>query len=388
MKISENVKKVLTVLAVVVAIALLVWFAGPVFIRLVLYVFGLVSPFVFGYITARLINPIADRLRHWLKIPRGISAVLVIVATLVVVFGGVGLLGYKLFDEIRNLYFNWEEIFVSIRINWYNFSSRLGEMYIGMPGFVKTVIDQAINGMYKQCIEFTSDIPVVDFAQVAAKKLPSGLIWTVMFILSLYFMVTQKEKVSLFVNKMLGEKGTAKVTEIKNHCKKYLGGYVKAQLILMVIIFFVMLTVLSLANAPFALLVAAITAFLDALPFFGSGIILWPMAAVYLIDGQTTLGIVYIGIYIAAVMIRRFVEPKLVSDKIGLNPLITLVFMYVGYRLWGIVGLITGPLLLMLIISLYKVGLFNRPIAILKQLMNFIIREAKLLEEHLNRITK
>lgn len=388
MKISENVKRVLTVLAVLVAVILLIRFAGPICIRAIVYLFGLLSPFIFGYVIARLINPIADRLRRWLKIPRGVSAVLVILLTLVVIFGGIGLLGYKLFAEIRNLYFNWEKIFVSLRMNWYDLSTRWGEMYIGMPDFVQTVINKAINGIYMQCIEFTSNIPVVDFAQVAARSLPAGLIWTVMFILSLYFMVSQKEVVSQFLRKALGKKGTQKLNEIKSHCKKYLGGYVKAQLILMLIIFFVILTVLSIFDAPFALLIAAITAFMDALPFFGSGIVLWPMAAVYLIDGQTTLGIVYIAIYIAAMMLRRFIEPKLVSDRIGLNPIVTLIFMYVGYKLWGIGGLITGPLLLMLLISLYKVGLFNKPIAAIKRFFRFTVKEIKLFDEYLDKITK
>ena len=146
--------------------------------------------------------------------------------------------------------------------------------------------------------------------------------------------------------------------------------------------------ILSLANAPFALLVAAITAVLDALPFFGSGIVLWPLAVVYFIDGRITLGIVYIAVYLAVMLVRRFVEPKLVSDRMGFeNPIIMLIIMYTGYKLWGVIGLITGPLLFMLIISLYEVGLFNRLISALKQLGRFTVKEIKLFEQYLHDIT-
>ncbi|MDD6564840.1 MAG: hypothetical protein PUF08_07145, partial [Clostridiales bacterium] len=85
---------------------------------------------------------------------------------------------------------------------------------------------------------------------------------------------------------------------------------------------------------------------------------------------------------------RRFVEPKLVSDRMGFeNPIIMLIIMYIGYKLWGVTGLITGPLLFMLIISLYTVGLFNRLIAALKQLGRFTVKEIKLFEQYLHDIT-
>lgn len=389
MKISENVKKVLIVSAVVLAVVLLLRFAGPFCIRAIIYLFGLLSPFVIGYIIARAINPVADRLHKWMKIPRGISAVLVIILTVGVIGGLLGLLGHKLFEEIKSLFLNWEDIVASLRENWRRLSSSWGEMYIGMPDFVKNVIDKAFDGMYKQSIEISGNIPVVNVAQEAAKSLPAGLIWTIMFILSMYFMVSRKISLTNGVRKLMGDKSADKLVEIKTQCKTYLGGYVKAQLILMVIVFFVILVILSLANAPFSLLIAALAAILDALPFFGSGIVLWPMAIVYFIDGRGLLGVIYVITYFVIMLLRRFIEPKLVSDKMGFdNPIIMLVAMYIGYKFWGVIGLIGGPLILMLIISLYKVGLFNRLIAILKQFGHFIAKEARLFEKYMHDITQ
>ena len=388
MKIGENVKRVCIVAFTVIASALLIYFAGPLAIRLMLYLFGLLSPFLIGYVIARLINPIADRLQKRCKIPRGISVMLVIIVTLVIIFGIVGGLGYKLFDEIRNLYYKWPQIFQSLSDNWFRVTSNINELYIGMPDYIQNALDEAWTGIYNQCIEFTKNIPVVHFAQVVAKSLAPGLIWTVMFILSLYFMVSRHHEVRDFLHKLIGRSGTHKLSEIKKQIKTYLGGYVKAQLLLMVIVFLVMVIMLSLFDAPFSVLVAALTAFLDALPFFGSGIVLWPMAVVYFVDSNIKLGIVYVATYFIIMLLRRFIEPKLVSDKLGLNPLVTLISMYVGYKLWGITGLITGPIILMIIISIYKVGLFNKPIAILKQLKDFTVKEIKLFENYLKNITK
>ncbi len=388
MKIKDNVKKILIVLGVILAGILLVYFAGPSVIKAIIYLFGLLSPFVFGYIFARLVNPLADRLQKWLKIPRGISAVVVMILTIAVIFSLVGWLGYKLFDEIKNLISNWPEMLSSLQENWTAIVDNFSGMYIAMPDAVQTVIDNAWANIYKTSVDFVHNIPVVDTAQTVAKALPPGLIWVVMFVLSLYFMVTQKQTVTGFVHKTLGERPVRKLNEIKAQCVAYLGAYVKAQLILMLIVFMVILVILSLFNAPYSVLIAGVTAILDALPFFGSGLVLWPMAAIYFIDGNIALGIVYVATYFAIVLLRRFVEPKLVSDKLGVNPLVTLVSMYIGYKFWGIVGLITGPLVLMLIISLYKVGLFRGPIKIVKQLCAFTVKEIKIFGDYLNEITK
>ncbi len=388
MKISENVKKVLVVLGVVTGILLLIRFAGPTVVRVAVYLFGLFSPFIIGYIIARIINPIATKLQKWLKIPRGISAILVIILTVGIIGGLLALLGYQLFEEIKRLYMNWSDIVSDLRYNWRRLSVKLDGFYIGMPDFVQNVIDDAIDSMYKESGALTKNIPVINTAQAAAKALPAGIIWAIMFIISMFFMVSRNMSMTEVIRKY-SSKTADKLAEIKTQCATYLGGYVKAQLILMVIVFFVILTVLSLFDAPFALLVAAITAILDALPFFGSGIVLWPMAAVYFIDGSTTLAIVYVAMYFAIMLLRRFIEPKLVSDRMGFeNPIIMLIVMYIGYKLWGVLGLIAGPLILMVIISLYKVGLFNRIISVIKQLARFTIKEIKLFEEYMHNITK
>ena len=389
MKISENVKKVLVVLAVIVGVVLLIRFAGAFLVKVAIYLFGLLSPFIFGYIIARLINPIATKLQKWLRIPRGISAILVIIFTVGILGGLLTLLGIQLFEEVKKFYINWEMTYDSIRSNWNGLSSSWGELYRNMPDFVRNVLNNAITGIYNETMAVTADFSVMNTAQVVAKSLPAGIIWAIMFILALFFMVSKDVRLTPAVRKLMGDGSANKLEEIKIQCKMYLGGYVKAQMILMVIVFFVILIILSLFRAPFALLVAALTAILDALPFFGSGIVLWPLAVIYLIDGKILLAVGYVITYFAIMLLRRVLEPKLVSDRMGFdNPIIMLVVMYMGYKIWGVIGLIIGPIILMIIISLYKVGLFNRIIAILKQLAQFTVKEFKLFEEYMHNITK
>ncbi len=386
MKLRDNIKKILIVIGTLIFLGLLVYFAGPVVIRAAIYIFRLFSPFIFGFLISRLINPVADRLQKRLKIPRAASAAMVVILTIAIIIGIIGGVGYKLFDEIKNLYYQWPSMVESFQNGWNDLTGQLSSLYIDLPDSVQNMLDNLYNNITNQISQFMSNIEVINNAQDFARALPGGFIWTIVFVIAMFFMVSQKESIDRSIKRFLGPKKVAKLTEINNECRKYLGGYVRAQIILMFIIFVVIAIILSILGAPYSLLVAAATAILDALPFLGSGITLWPLAFIYFVNGNLKLGIGYVCVYIAVAILRRLVEPKLVSDKMGLNPIMTLVAMYIGYRWWGIIGMLIGPILLMIIISLYKVGLFNGVIKILKQLWGFAVREVKMFIEYINNI--
>lgn len=386
MKLRDNIKKIVIVLCTLILAVLLIYFVGPLVLRAALYIFSLLSPFIFGFLLSRLINPIADRLQKKLKIPRGVSAAMVVILTLAILIGIIGVVGYKLFDEIRNLYYQWPEIYVSMQEGWQKISEFMSGLYIDMPDSVQDMVDNLYNNIAQQLSQFMANIEVVNNAQDFARALPKGFIWFIIFVIDMFFMVSQKDKMNEFIHRLMGEKKMAKLREIGMQFRIYLGGYARAQVILMFIIFVLITLILSILNAPFSLIVAAATAILDALPFLGSGITLMPLAVIYFIDGNLKLGFGYVATYISVTLLRRFVEPKLVSDKMGFNPILTLVSMYIGYKWWGVLGLLAGPILLMIFISLYKVGLFNGIIKILKQLWGFAVREVKIFIEYLNNI--
>lgn len=388
MKITTNVKKILIVSGTLAALALLAFFAGPPAVKAALYIISLLSPFIAGFAISRLINPVADKLQKKLKLPRFVSVVLVIIATLAVISAVVGLVGYKLVDEIKNLYAQWPSIFDNLQHSWERFALKWNRLYFDMPSSVKLAIDNFSDNFTTEFGKFTSNIQVINNAQDFAKSLPGGIIWTVIFILSLFFMVSQQKAIDNRIRIMLGPKLMARFRDFRNECRTYLGGYVKAQIILMFIIFVILAVVLTLLSAPFSLVVAAATAILDALPVFGSGVTLLPLSVIYFIYGNLKLGFGYLILWIAVIIFRRFLEPKLVSDRMGLNPLLTLVSMYIGYRWWGIIGMLIGPILLMVIVSFYSVGIFDRLIKITKQLFNFTVREIKLFAQYLDNITK
>ena len=210
-----------------------------------------------------------------------------------------------------------------------------------------------------------------------AKKLPGIFIVTVVFILSLYFMITDAKKVSTFLRKPFSEKFLEKADNVRLEIKKYVGGYVKAQLVIMCISFTLILIGLYILKIEYAPLIALGIAIFDALPFFGSGAILWPWAAISLISGKTLEGVGFVIIYLAVILTRQFIEPKIVSKNIGIHPLITLISMYVGFKIFSIGGMILGPLVMVFIISFYRSGVFNGFIHSTKMFFKKFARELK-----------
>ena len=131
-------------------------------------------------------------------------------------------------------------------------------------------------------------------------------------------------------------------------------GWLKAQLRLSGVTFLISLAGLLLLSVSYAPLWALVIAAVDAVPMLGTGTVLLPWAMVCLLQGRRILALGLAGLYLAAMLTRTALEPRLVGKHLGLDPLMTLAALYVGYRLWGIGGMILSPLLAVTVSQLLR----------------------------------
>lgn len=361
MKFKNNTVKLIGIIAAVLLAVIAVWFFFADIVSLFMYLLRLFSPFILGYLVSLLANPLADKLQKRLKLPRGITAILVILLTVGLLGGIIFGIVWKLVDEIKSLYTGFPDIYAGIKLTFENLSNNLSDIYNILPSDVQELLTNIGDGISKNMMSFINGkyTPVVKGAGNFAKSLPSIFIGVIVFILSLYFMVTDAERVNGAIKRYMPKKLSEAANRVSAEIKKYLGGYVRAQLIIMVIAFCIMLVGLSILGTDYALLIALGTAVLDALPFFGSGAVLIPWSIVSFITGGIKNGVGLLIIYLSVVLTRQLIEPKIVSEKIGMYPIFTLMSMYVGYNLFSIGGMILGPIILMLAISFYKAGIFT-----------------------------
>ena len=149
--------------------------------------------------------------------------------------------------------------------------------------------------------------------------------------------------------------------KIQRHLKEListLGGYLKAEATLVLVSFIITLIglyILEFAgfNIQYPLLMALFIGFVDALPILGSGTVMIPWAIICGLNGDINLGIAIIVLLIVMSIARQFLEPKLVSKNIGVHPIFTLIAMYTGFKVIGIIGLLIGPIVLIIIKNIF-----------------------------------
>ena len=137
------------------------------------------------------------------------------------------------------------------------------------------------------------------------------------------------------------------------------GGVLRAQLLLTVLTFFELLPAFLLLHVRGAFVLAAVTALIDALPVFGTGIVLVPWALSCFLLGSARRGLALLFVWGMSCLVRSFAQAKLLGDQIGLDPLASLVGVYVGWRCCGIWGMLLFPLLLVLLIRLNERGVLR-----------------------------
>lgn len=141
----------------------------------------------------------------------------------------------------------------------------------------------------------------------------------------------------------------------------------------MAIIWAILCVGLLFLQVSFAVLVAFLISFLDMLPFFGTGTALIPWAIFKLLSGDTKFAVGLIILYLVTQLVRRIIEPKMVGDSIGMDPLLTLIFMYTGYRISSVIGMILAVPIGAVVINFYKAGMFDKPLQSAKEALEDLL---------------
>ena len=137
------------------------------------------------------------------------------------------------------------------------------------------------------------------------------------------------------------------------------GGYLKAQLLLSLGVFGILLAGFLFTGQDYALLLALGLAVLDFIPLLGSGTVMVPWAVIALLTRDYSKALLVLAIWGVIAVFRRVAEPKIVGDQTGLSPILSLISIYVGMKLGGVPGMILGPILLLVVLNLAGIGMFH-----------------------------
>jgi sporulation integral membrane protein YtvI len=175
--------------------------------------------------------------------------------------------------------------------------------------------------------------------------LPDHLLFLLTMVLSCYFSAAELPRLQALCREQLSKTRWKQLSGLASTLKAVLGGYLRAQLKLMGLTFLILFLGFLLLRVSLPLFFALGIAVLDALPLFGTGTALLPWSLFSMISGDFHLGLGLLILYAACALSRNVLEPKLLGAQLGVSPLLTLLAIYVGYRVSGLGGMLLLPIL-------------------------------------------
>ena len=341
----------------IVTMILAVLFCLHILPRIIVYF----MPFVIGGCIALLANPMVKVLEKRLKILRKTGSVVVIIVTIALVvlilYLVISMLVSQSIGFAENLPSIWSSVTANVTKMSMLFEGYMQRLPVSVQEWFKSIFEN-LNSNTSTFVQ-TMGAPVAEAASNFAMNLPSVIIGIIMTVLSAYFFVAEKEYVVEKIQKLTPEAALRRWNVVYGTMKNAVGGYFKAQFKIMGVVFVILLIGFLILRVDYAILLALLTALLDFLPFFGTGAVMWPWAIYQLITGNYKMAIGLAIIWAVSQLIRQVIQPKLVSDSIGLAPIPTLLLLFIGFKLNGAFGLIVAVPLGMIIYNLYRAGMFS-----------------------------
>ncbi|CAH1200278.1 Sodium-lithium/proton antiporter [Paenibacillus allorhizoplanae] len=349
-----------------------IWVAIILFLAAIAfyYIVPLIYPFIFGWIIALMLNPLVNFFQFKLKLPRWLSVSLsmllflgamvtiitLLVANIVVELGSLA-------DTIQLQINRWVEEF-NVFINSVTFQQwieRVNEFFENNPKYQETV-NTNLSSTAGSIADVSKLVITYTFAALKAflTSLPNIATITIIVMLATFFI--SKDWYGLIKRyKGIFSDMIVKTTKlIRTDLQKALFGYMRAQLILVSLTALVVIIGLLILRVDYAITIGLLTGLADLMPYLGTGAVMVPwILYVFFAQGNIVLGIGLSVLYGVIVIARQIMEPKVLASSVGLDPLATLIAMFVGLKLFGLLGLIVGPVSLILITAFYRARIFH-----------------------------
>ncbi len=333
-------------------------------------------PFVIAGIIAMIANPLVRFLEQKLKIVRKAGSVVVIVLVLGLVVFLCYLLIATLITQTIGFFSNAPHIWDSVSRTLTGIKDDLTGVFNRMPASAQNWLDSVGTSATANVTSWVSGLgqPLGEIASKTASNLPLVIIGVIMCVLASYLFVAEREYLEKLIRRLIPSHILNRWDLVTSTMKTAVGGYFKAQLKIMVFVYLVLLIGFLILGVDYAFLIALLIAFLDFLPFFGTGAVMWPWALVAFFQSDYKNAVALMIIWGASQLVRQLIQPKMVGDSVGLEPIPTIFFLYIGFRVGSALGIILAVPVGMIIINLYKAGVFRNFVYSLKLLLKDIGR--------------
>lgn len=314
-------------------------------------------PFLIAFLISLMIEPAIKHLMKKTKMSRKMSSIIIFLIVFSIIIGSVIWGTITLVSESTNLlqalnlyidkaYTQIQDVIGKMSITKISVSNNVLNLMQDTSKELLVKVSKWLTSFLTKLIDIITSIPTIG-------------IYMVITILSLYFICTDRIYILDFMEQHMPKKWVQKIGIHIREITRNLGGYLKAQMILILVSFVISVIGLYIfkfvgMNVKYPLLIALAIGFVDALPILGSGSVMVPWAIISALNGDLRLGVSILILWIIMSLVRQFLEPKIVSGKIGIHPIFTLIAMYTGFKVMGVMGMLVGPIVLIIIKSVLE----------------------------------
>lgn len=337
--------------------ALAVWLAAR-FGRPLLSLF---APFLLALIAAAALNPLVKKLQRLLGWNRQVLTLLLLFLIFGLLGGGLALLVYAAAGQLVSLVQNWGGLLDSLQAVMDQLEALFARLLTLVPPQVNEIVENAKDSLF-QWLSEAAPAALRNLGLEAGERamgLPAFLVALVIFIMATFLLTADYPYLRSRYVQHLDEGLLRFLGQLRTTALGAFGGYVKAEFLLSVGVFFILLAGFFLIRQPYGLLLSLGLAVMDFIPIIGAGTVMVPWAFVALFTGDFTAAVELMAIWGVIALFRRVMEPKFVGDQTGLSPILSLVSIYVGMKLAGVLGMVFGPVVLLVVLNLAGMGMFR-----------------------------
>lgn len=333
---GSGVKTILTVLAAFLAVWLTSRFLLP-----------LLSPFLLGSLLALAADPMVRFLNQKLHVPRGISAGIGVGMAFCILAVVFLLLCAFFVRELGNLAGILPDLAETAQSGVSLLQSWLLSLTAHAPQGIRSLLQENISAVFSDGAALVNKALhfLLGLAGNLLSHIPDSALSLGTAIISGFMISAKLPRIKRWLLRRLPRERLRPIFESVKRMKSALFGWLTAQFKLMTMTMMILMLGFTILRIPYGPLWAAAIALVDALPVLGTGTILLPWAVICLLQQDSARAVGLVGTYVAASLTRSLLEPRLLGRHLGLDPLVTLMALYAGYKLWGVGGMILAPML-------------------------------------------
>ncbi|WP_127588243.1 sporulation integral membrane protein YtvI [Paenibacillus koleovorans] len=319
------------------------------------------SPFLLAIVIALFLEPVIVPMMKVFRLNRPAASAIVCTLFTLLLFGLAYLLGLQMVAQLVEFWDKAPHYFTEASKYFQDATERTQLFYDSLPGDMAeqvqsgieagvTALTNSLNGIMKSISGY-----FIGFA----KFIPTFVIYFIVFLVALYLFSIGMPRIKQSFLSLFEEKSQGKVDEVLQSLRSSVFGFLRAQVILSAMTYIIAMIGLLILKVEYPLAISLLVVLVDILPILGVGSALVPWALYSIITGNAFLAVGLIILFVVITVVRRIIEPKVLGDAVGIGALPALVGLYVGFELFGVIGLFLGPIIVIIYQAMRKVGLLQ-----------------------------